>query len=133
VSDTPKANKWREQLREVGGMNNRLVGIPAGGVREIIDDLAETESALAAANKRANDAQVRYYKEREMITVAECEKYRNVAYTICNRLNQDPKRAFTIGDGSCVQQWQVYANQIAECLVMVEAMGECGLIPKNGA
>ena len=72
MSDTPKADKWREELREVGGMDNALVGIPAGGVREIIDALAESERALAAANKRADEA--RAVAIDEALAVVEKEK-----------------------------------------------------------
>ena len=52
MSGTPKADKLREELRKVVSADSELVGIPVVGVRAIIDDLADAESALAAANSR---------------------------------------------------------------------------------
>lgn len=38
---------FRRQLKEVGGYDNDMVGIPAGGVRPIIDEVEQLRAALA--------------------------------------------------------------------------------------
>ena len=55
MSDTPKADKWREELQAFEGVG-RLVKIRVTSVQKLLDDLSESESALAAANKRAEEA-----------------------------------------------------------------------------
>lgn len=44
--------KWRQQLEAIGGYENELVPVPAGAVRQIIDDLEATKKQLAAAQKQ---------------------------------------------------------------------------------
>lgn len=39
---------WRQQLEEVGGYENDLVGVPAGGVRKLIEEREELERHLRA-------------------------------------------------------------------------------------
>jgi len=47
MSNTPKSDVWMANLRKVGGLENSLVSIPAGGVVKIINEFAETERELA--------------------------------------------------------------------------------------
>lgn len=38
---------WRKQLAEIGGYDNELVGVPAGTVRKMVDEIDELRAALA--------------------------------------------------------------------------------------
>jgi len=40
---------YRKQLEAIGGYENELLPVPAGGVRKIIDDLEKAQQQLAAA------------------------------------------------------------------------------------
>jgi len=48
------SKSWREMLEEVGGYENELVGIPAGPVREMIDEI-ERLSAKVEIDKITMD------------------------------------------------------------------------------
>lgn len=47
---------YREQLADLGGWNNALVGVPAGAVREIIEALEDRERQVAALRVVAEKA-----------------------------------------------------------------------------
>lgn len=47
---------WREKLEEIGGYENEMVSVPAGAVREMIDEMEALEADLKKANARERRA-----------------------------------------------------------------------------
>lgn len=56
---------WREKLTDVGGYDNELLGIPAGGVREMVDEIerlsAEVKSLKAILKETVENPGGDYY------------------------------------------------------------------------
>ena len=39
---------WRQQLTDLGGYENEMLGVPAGGVRKMVDEIEQLRAKLAA-------------------------------------------------------------------------------------
>ena len=43
---------WRQKLEEIGGYENEMIGVPAGGVRQMVDELEALQAELTAAREQ---------------------------------------------------------------------------------
>jgi hypothetical protein len=59
-TDEVMMKDWRRMLTEVGGYDNALIGVPAGAVREMIDEIDALRAAVerAVAERDALKAQI---------------------------------------------------------------------------
>ena len=68
------STNYRKQLEDVGGWDNELVSVPAGGVRKIIEELEATQRELRAwkiaVNECSPSEKVRYSIETRAAELA---------------------------------------------------------------
>ena len=65
------SKSWREQLTEIGGYENELIGVPAGSVRKIIQELEDCREENKILGERVaglEQAVREYVREAKVIT-----------------------------------------------------------------
>ena len=43
---------WRKMLEGIGGYDNEMIGVPSGGVKEMVEDIESLQQQLANATKQ---------------------------------------------------------------------------------
>jgi hypothetical protein len=49
---------WRKQLEEIGGYDNELIGVPAGAVRKMIDEIESLRAVVKGAAQMTPVAEI---------------------------------------------------------------------------
>lgn len=81
--ETPRAEHWRSMLTKVGGWDNELAAVPAGGVRKLIEEFGNLERDLQQSQTMLQGSERINAELREELRRAQerCEELEEVLAT----------------------------------------------------